>query len=67
MEKVPGTLASFNQIWIFSTGLNSSLHYQISRKFVQLEASLNIRTDVRRDSFDDYKRRFCVYVNVPEN
>jgi hypothetical protein len=41
--------------------------YQISRKSVQLQASLNIRTDVRRDRFDDAKRHFCVYAKVPEN
>jgi hypothetical protein len=41
--KVPGTLASFIQIWIFSTGLNGSLQYQILRKSVQLEASLTFK------------------------
>jgi len=53
--------SDFNQILSFVTHSCGILLYQISRKFVQWEAVLNMRPDGHMDRLDEAYRLFLVF------
>ena len=61
---VPVVTVIFNRPWIFGTGFQIILSYQISWKSVQWEPSCSMRTD-RQTDMTKYLFAFCDFANAP--